>query len=79
MAKVTISVPDVLLGILDAEAKRRGTTRDALLQSAARRELGLLRRDPASVLADLNELSSSWNGSVDAAALIRADRLAPRR
>lgn len=74
MAKVMISIPDELLGMLDAEVSRRGTSRSALLQDAARRELGLLRRDRDALLADLDELSAAWSGPVDAAALIRADR-----
>lgn len=74
MAKVMISIPDPLLGALDAEARRRQTTRSALLQAAARRELGLLRRDRDAVLADLDSLSRTWAGPLDAAALIRADR-----
>jgi hypothetical protein len=74
MAKVMISIPDPLLGALDAEVTRRKTTRSALLQDAARRELGLLRRDREAVLADLDALSGTWTGPVDAAALVRADR-----
>ncbi len=74
MAKVMISIPDALLGALDAEVKRRQTSRSALLQDAARRELGLLRRDRGALLAELDTLSASWAGPVDAAALIRADR-----
>jgi metal-responsive CopG/Arc/MetJ family transcriptional regulator len=74
MAKVMISIPDALLGALDAEVGRRKTTRSALLQDAARRELGLLRRDRASLLADLDTLSAAWEGPVDAAALLRDDR-----
>lgn len=74
MAKVMISIPDVLLGALDAEVTRRKTTRSALLQDAARRELGLLRRDRDTLLADLDALSATWAGPVDAAALVRADR-----
>jgi hypothetical protein len=74
MAKVMISIPDTLLDMLDAEVKRRRTTRSALLQGAARRELGLVRRSRDSVLADLDALSGSWAGPVDAAALLRADR-----
>lgn len=74
MAKVMISIPDALLGDLDAEVIRRKTTRSALLQDAARRELGLLRRDRASLLADLDVFSASWEGPVDSAALVRADR-----
>lgn len=74
MAKVMISIPDALLGALDAEVTRRKTTRSALLQDAARRELGLLRRDRDTLLADLDALSATWAGPVDAAALVRADR-----
>lgn len=74
MAKVMISIPDDLLGALDAEVSRRKTTRSALLQGAARRELGLLRRPRELLLADLDALSASWAGPVDAAALVRADR-----
>jgi hypothetical protein len=74
MAKVMISIPDALLGALDAEVSRRGTTRSALLQDAARRELGLLRRDREALLAELDALSSTWAGPVDASALVRADR-----
>jgi predicted transcriptional regulator len=75
MAKVMVSLPDDLLGALDAEAGRRHTSRSALLQSAARRELGLLRRERAAVLAELDELSRAWDGPIDAAALVRAERL----
>ncbi len=74
VAKVMISLPDSLLIALDAEATRRQTSRSGLLQDAARRELGLLRRDRGEILADLATLGSSWKGPVDAAALVRADR-----
>jgi metal-responsive CopG/Arc/MetJ family transcriptional regulator len=74
VAKVMISMPDPLLGALDAEVKRRHTTRSALLQDAARRELGLLRREREAVLADLEELGRSWGGPLDSTALVRADR-----
>ncbi len=75
MAKVMVSLPDDLLDALDAEADRRHTSRSALLQDGARRELGLLRRDREDVLAELDALSGSWSGPVDAAALVRAERL----
>jgi len=71
---VMISIPDALLGMLDAEAERRRTSRSALLQNAARRELGLVQRSRDSLLADLDELSRDWAGPVDVVALIRADR-----
>jgi predicted transcriptional regulator len=75
MAKVMVSLPDDLLGALDAEAKRRHTSRSALLRSGAQRELGLLRRERDAVLSELDELARHWRGPVDAATLIRAERL----
>lgn len=74
MAKVMVSIPDSLLAAVDAEAERRRTTRSGLLQEAARRELGQLRRDRAAVLADLDALASTWQGPLDTVAMIRADR-----
>jgi hypothetical protein len=74
MAKVMISIPDRLLAELDAEVGRRKTSRSALLQSAARRELGLLRRDRAALLAELDALSETWSGPIDGTELIHADR-----
>ena len=69
-----ISMPDTLLQALDEEVDRRGTSRSALLQGAARRELGLVSRSRESILADLDELSRDWTGPVDGVAMIRADR-----
>jgi len=74
MAKVMISIPDALLEMLDGEVERRRTTRSALLQNAARRELGLARRGRESILADLDELSQDWDGPFDTGAMIRVDR-----
>jgi hypothetical protein len=74
MAKVMISIPDALLEMLDGEVERRRTTRSAFLQNAARRELGLARRDRESIWADLDVLSGDWDGPFDAGAMIRADR-----
>ncbi len=74
MAKVIVSLPDGLLGALDAEAKRRHTSRSAILQSGARRELGMLRRERESVLSELDGISRKWRGPIDAAGLIRAER-----
>jgi hypothetical protein len=75
VAKVMISIPDNLLDALDAEARRRGMSRSALLQAVARREVGLLRRKPSAVLSDLDELGCAWKGPVGAAELVHAERL----
>jgi metal-responsive CopG/Arc/MetJ family transcriptional regulator len=69
-----ISMPDPLLQALDEEVKRRGTSRSALLQNAARRELGLVSRPREAILADLDELSGEWAGPGDVVAFLRADR-----
>ena len=74
MAKVMISIPDSLLSMLDAEAERRRTSRSALLQNAARRELGLVQRSRESLLAELDELSGPWAHPGDVVEMIRADR-----
>jgi hypothetical protein len=74
MAKVMISIPDALLDMLDGEVERRRTTRSAFLQNAARRELGLARRDREAIWADLDRLPQTWSGPDDIVALIRADR-----
>lgn len=74
MAKVMISIPDALLDMLDGEVERRRTTRSAFLQNAARRELGLARRDREAIWADLDRLPQTWSSSDDVVALIRADR-----
>lgn len=75
MAKVMISIPDDLLGKIDAEVKRRQTSRSNLLREAARREIGILRRERADVLDEMDRLSAGWSGDLDAAALVRSDRL----
>jgi hypothetical protein len=75
MAKVMVSLPDDLLGALDAEAKCRHTSRSAILQAGARRELGLLRRERDAVLSELDGFAREWSGPVDASGLVRAERL----
>ncbi len=75
MATITVSLPDDLLAVLDAEAKRRRTSRGAILESAVRRELGLPRRESASLLSELDRISQAWDGPVDSGALVRAERL----
>jgi predicted transcriptional regulator len=74
MAKVMVSVPDALLKHIDAEAKRRGTSRSAFLQQAARQEIGLGPPDRDEIMARLDEISSEFTGPFDAVAEIRRDR-----
>jgi predicted transcriptional regulator len=74
MAKVMISMPDDLLDRLDREAERRRSSRSALLQEAARRELGWPA--PASVDAAVTRARAALAdaGSFESAELVRAER-----
>ena len=74
MSKVMVSLPDDLLVQLDAEVKRRSTSRSALLAIAARRELA--RQDPADLAAALERSERRFRdaGSFESADLIRSDR-----
>ena len=78
MAKVMISIPDPLLGRIDAYTSARGETRSGFLQRLAERELGVdeeRRRDEARRLLD--EIKTEFRSDepqVDAARLIREDR-----
>jgi metal-responsive CopG/Arc/MetJ family transcriptional regulator len=74
MSKVMVSLPDDLLVQLDAEVKRRSTTRSALLAAAARRELA--RRDSADLTAAIerSELRFRRAGGFESADLVRSDR-----
>lgn len=74
MAKVMISFPDDLLERIDEEAGRRHSSRSALLQEAARRELGW--PDPAVIDAAVARARRALAraGGFESAALIRAER-----
>ncbi len=78
MSKVMVSLPEDLLTALDAEAKRRATSRSALLASAARRELA--RRDSGQVAAAImrSERRFEVAGTFEAADIVRQDRDARR-
>lgn len=74
MSKVMVSLPEDLLAHLDAEAKRRSTSRSAFLAQAARRELA--RRDPDAVNAAIERSQRRFQdaASFESADLVRADR-----
>lgn len=74
MAKVMVSLPDDLLEQVDSEAKKRSTSRSALLAAAIRRELQ--RRDPDAVAAAIARSRERFrrSGGFDAADLVRTDR-----
>jgi len=74
MSKVMVSLPDDLVRELDEEARRRSTSRSALLAAAARRELA---RPDSGAVADAiarSERRFRTAGSFDAADLVRRDR-----
>lgn len=74
MSKVMVSLPDELLREIDAEVKRRSTSRSALLAAAARRELA--RQDPADLAAAIERSVRRFRaaGSFESADLVRSDR-----
>jgi len=74
MSKVMVSMADDLLAEIDAEAKRRATSRSALLAVAARRELD--RRDPVQVAEAIARSEQRFRdaGKFEAAELVRGDR-----
>jgi hypothetical protein len=75
VAKVMISIPDKLLGRLDAQARSAGETRSGFLQRLAERELELAERhDREGIERLLDEIKPLDFGGVSAAQLIREDR-----
>ena len=74
MSKVMVSMADELLAEIDAEAKRRATSRSALLAVAARRELD--RRDPVQVAEAIARSEQRFReaGKFEAAQIVRRDR-----
>lgn len=74
MAKVMVSFPEELLDELDREARRRSTSRSALLAAAVRRELA--RPDSERVAAAIarSERRFGEAGTFEAVDLVRHDR-----
>jgi len=74
MSKVMVSLPDELLKEIDREARRRATSRSALLATAARSEL--IRRDPEAVAEAIARSEKRFRtaGTFDAADLVDQDR-----
>jgi metal-responsive CopG/Arc/MetJ family transcriptional regulator len=74
MSKVMVSLPEELLAELDAEARRRSTSRSALLASAARRELARGKPEQIAAAIARSELRFRDSGAFEAADLIRNER-----
>ena len=69
-----VSLPEDLVRLLDQEARKRATSRSALIAVAARRELA--RRDPEAVAAAIARSEERFRaaGAFEAAELVRGDR-----
>lgn len=78
MSKIMVSLPEDLVQRLDQEARKRSTSRSALIAMAARRELA--RRDPEAVAAAIARSEQRFRaaGAFEAAELVRRDRDARR-
>ncbi|MGH8996131.1 MAG: ribbon-helix-helix protein, CopG family [Acidimicrobiales bacterium] len=74
MAKVMVSLPDELLKAIDDEARRRSTSRSALLAAAARVEL--TRPDGSAMAEAISRSIERFRsaGSFESADLVRRDR-----
>jgi metal-responsive CopG/Arc/MetJ family transcriptional regulator len=62
MAKVMVSLPDDLLSEVDAEARRAGTTRSAVMREFANIALRRRREGRAAAMRSLLEDSSPHGG-----------------
>jgi len=72
-----VSIPDDLLREIDEEARRRSTSRSALLAEAARSELA--RPRPVAVAEAIARSEERFRsaGTFEAASLVRRDRDRP--
>lgn len=62
MAKVMVSLPDDLLQAVDAEARRRGTTRSGLLRELAEENLRRRSVRRAARIAEIAEMHGGISG-----------------
>lgn len=74
VAKVMISIPDDLLGRLDAQARANRETRSGFLQRLAERELDVAGRHEDEEVGRLLDSLSIDLGDADIVQLIREDR-----
>jgi metal-responsive CopG/Arc/MetJ family transcriptional regulator len=75
MAKVMVSLPDDLLAEVDAEARRGGTTRSAVMRGFADAALRRRREGRAAAMRSLLNDASPHGGR--AAELVKATRPGP--
>lgn len=76
MAKVMVSMPDELLAEVDAEARRLGSSRSAVLRGFADAAIRRRRADRAAAIQELlREATAGHGGNV--AELVKATRPGP--
>lgn len=75
MAKVMVSLPDDLLSEVDAEARRAGTTRSAVMREFADAALRRRRENRAAAMRSL--LSDATPHGGDSAGLVKKTRPGP--
>lgn len=74
MAKVLVSMPDELLSAIDVAVARKGTSRSAFLQAAARAALVPSRRDRVQEAVARGRNALADVGEFESARVIRASR-----
>ena len=74
MWKVMVSLPEELVRQIDAEARRRSTTRSGLLAQAAREMLQRPDLEAAKSAVERSRRRFATSGAHEAADLVRADR-----
>ncbi len=74
MPKVMVSLPEDLLTQLDREADRRGTSRSALLATAARRELEQQSHEDLDAALERARAALRAVGSFESGEMVRAER-----
>lgn len=73
MAKVMVSMPDELLAEVDAEARRLGTSRSAVLRGFAEAAVRARRRDRARAVSEVLLRNASDHGG-NSAEQVKATR-----
>jgi metal-responsive CopG/Arc/MetJ family transcriptional regulator len=76
MAKVMVSMPEELLAEVDAEARRLGTSRSAVLRGFADAALHRRRVDRADAIRELLRQAAAGHGG-NVAELVKATRPEP--
>jgi metal-responsive CopG/Arc/MetJ family transcriptional regulator len=77
MPKVMVSMPDELLAEVDAEARRAGTSRSAVLRGFADAAIRRRRAERAAAMRKLLREAAAPHGGGNVAELVKATRPKP--